>query len=185
METGQLTLILGPMFSGKTTELHRLYRRKKIAGKKVLMVNSSLDTRAAAGGTISKTHEGDCIQTVSLSDLRGLDDRKEMAGVTDVFVDEGQFLEGLGHVQTLLEKGINVAIASLDSNYKREPFVEVLKLIPHALTVEKKTAVCCYCGSEAGIYSLRKSSASSSSSPVLIGGAETYSAACRACAKGR
>ena len=40
-----ITLIAGPMTSGKSTELFRQMERKHIAGKKVLYVCPSLDTR--------------------------------------------------------------------------------------------------------------------------------------------
>ena len=35
---GKIELIFGPMFSGKSTELHRRIRRHKIAGRSVLLI---------------------------------------------------------------------------------------------------------------------------------------------------
>src|SRR5690554_7954903 len=40
-----LTVIIGPMFSGKTTELLRRLERYDLAGKKVVLVRPQTDTR--------------------------------------------------------------------------------------------------------------------------------------------
>ena len=37
-DAGRIELIFGPMFSGKSTELHRQIRRHKIAGRSVLLI---------------------------------------------------------------------------------------------------------------------------------------------------
>ena len=43
--SGQIHLIIGPMFSGKTTELLRIYNRYKIANKLCVLVKYKDDTR--------------------------------------------------------------------------------------------------------------------------------------------
>ena len=40
-----LSIIMGNMFSGKTSELIRRLKRLKVIGKKILVVNSAKDTR--------------------------------------------------------------------------------------------------------------------------------------------
>ena len=42
-----LSIIMGNMFSGKTSELIRRLKRLKVIGKKVLVVNSAKDTRSS------------------------------------------------------------------------------------------------------------------------------------------
>ena len=42
---GYLELILGPMYSGKTTRLIEHYRAYKYIGKNIVVINYSLDTR--------------------------------------------------------------------------------------------------------------------------------------------
>jgi thymidine kinase len=44
-QTGQIELIIGPMFAGKSTELIRRVKRYKISGKKALNIKYSEDTR--------------------------------------------------------------------------------------------------------------------------------------------
>src|ERR1700722_1663174 len=40
-----ITTIIGPMFSGKTTELLRLIERERIAGKKCVIIKHAIDNR--------------------------------------------------------------------------------------------------------------------------------------------
>lgn len=51
---GSVELIIGPMFSGKSTELQKMVRRFTIAQKKCVVVNYSKDTRY---------HDGDYVAT--------------------------------------------------------------------------------------------------------------------------
>ena len=40
----------------------------------------------------------------------------------------------------------NVIVAGLDGDFKRNPFGDILKLIPHAEKVSKLSALCTICG---------------------------------------
>ncbi len=51
-----LTIIMGNMFSGKTSELIRRLKRLKSIGKDVVVVNSAKDTRSSE--EVLKTHDG-------------------------------------------------------------------------------------------------------------------------------
>jgi thymidine kinase len=51
-----LTIIMGNMFSGKTSELIRRLKRYKVIGKKIVVINSSKDTRSSE--EVLKTHDG-------------------------------------------------------------------------------------------------------------------------------
>ena len=55
MSKGKLNLIMGPMFSGKTTELLRRYKRYIIANKKCLLVKFNEDNRYSKGKIV--THD--------------------------------------------------------------------------------------------------------------------------------
>ncbi|MEM2055884.1 MAG: hypothetical protein QXY48_06020, partial [Sulfolobales archaeon] len=51
-----LRVIIGPMFSGKTTELLRVLRKYAIAGYRVVLVKPSTDTRYSSSKVVS--HDG-------------------------------------------------------------------------------------------------------------------------------
>lgn len=53
---GHLSLILGPMFSGKSSELQRVVRRFEISKKKCLIINYALDSRYSEEDVVA-THD--------------------------------------------------------------------------------------------------------------------------------
>lgn len=53
---GHIELILGPMFSGKSSEMQRKVRRYQHARKKCLVINYDKDTRYS-GEDVASTHD--------------------------------------------------------------------------------------------------------------------------------
>ena len=70
--------------------------------------------------------------------------------------------------------------AGLDGNYKREPFGQILKLIPHAESVVKLHALCMLCGD--GTKASFTKRLTNESSQKLIGNTN-YIPVCRECHK--
>ena len=62
-----ITLIYGPMFSGKTTKLIELYRETIAKNRKCVAINYELDTRYGKNKIIS--HDGLAIDCYSITDL--------------------------------------------------------------------------------------------------------------------
>lgn len=188
---GKIELIFGPMFSGKSTELHRRIRRHKIAGRSVLLIKYKDDTRYAhiCGSNANVTHDHQTLPAHSAKELMGNMDN--IAHNYDVIgIDEGQFFgDVVAFCDRWANKGKVVICAALDGTYEREMFNDILKLVPMAESVDKLTSVCAMCSKDAS-FTLRCFDSSKNSSrekeeedgPVeLIGGAEMYKAACRKC----
>lgn len=120
---------MGPMFSGKTTTLLRR------ASGKTVVINHTLDTRCEG----VKTHDGveapalKC-KVIPLS-----------VDADTVLIDEAQFFESLEGVESLAPV---VVVAGLSGDYRRQPFGNILSLIPKADKVTFLTATC-DCGSPA------------------------------------
>lgn len=173
---GDLSLIIGPMFSGKTSELFRRIRRNTIAKKNCLIIKYSHDNRYSEDQ--ASTHDlikMNCISALKLSEITP----EQIAGVDVIGIDEGQFFEDIVEVVTkwTSENGINVIICGLDGNYMREPFGKILNLIPKCSSVDKLCAVCSYCGNEAPFTKRLVDS----SDEILIGGSDKYIASCVKC----
>ena len=65
-----LSIIMGNMFSGKTSELIRRLKRLKVIGKDVMIINSAKDTRSPE--EVLKTHDNvkfNCIKCLILLKL--------------------------------------------------------------------------------------------------------------------
>lgn len=145
---GYLKLYLGPMFAGKTSAIVQNYRRYTHAKKRVIVINHSLDKRYSK--THLSTHDGieiPCIFTSSLS-LLNLSVEIEY---DIILINEGQFFPDL--VDTVLNWTENmnkaVYVCGLDGDSNRQPFGEILRLLPYADDYEKLTSICELCGKSA------------------------------------
>jgi thymidine kinase len=142
---GRLTIITGPMYSGKTTTLLRHYECCKVAGRKVTLLKPVKDTRHGDNGLV-QTHSGAQHEGCRAASIR--EEMDTLRKMDAVFIDELQFFERLDAwtgVSELLEQGVDVYVAGLDGTYERQPFDQVLMLIPYAHQVTKLVAVCGFC----------------------------------------
>ncbi|XP_010045991.2 thymidine kinase [Eucalyptus grandis] len=175
---GEIHVIVGPMFAGKTTALLRRVKSELTGGRNVAIIKSSKDTRYATDSVV--THDGMKFPCWVLSDLSSFrqefgDDAYEKLDV--IAIDEAQFFEDLyDFCSTIADRdGKIVIVAGLDGDYLRRSFGSVLDVIPLADTVTKLTARCELCGGKA-FFTLRKTQETRTE---LIGGADIYMPVCR------
>jgi thymidine kinase len=172
-----LTLILGCMFSGKTTELMRMVEREISIGRNTVIINHSFDSQRGIEDTV-KSHSGkikECISSKELLTIPLLGDDYDT-----IAINEGQFFPDLvDFVLMALKMKKHVIVCGLDSDYRQLAFDNMLALVPHADTLIKTTALCSVCrdGTPA-IYSMR---IGGGKERVQIGGSESYKPVCRKC----
>jgi thymidine kinase len=183
-----LEMIVGPMFSGKSEELIRRVRRAMIAEQHVEVFYPAQDTRTNNGSIVSRN--GLTVvaeQVVAIADCQ--DRLFSLPHLPEVVAfDEAQFFDtGLTLlVEELVTRGVRVIVAALDLDFAGRPFGPV---IPHLLAmadrVDKLTAVCSVCGSEAAVRSQRlvDGRPAAKDSPLVVVGdrAEGYEARCLRC----
>jgi len=173
----KLDLIIGPMFSGKSSELIRRIRQFKSIGKRVLITKPQIDTRYDSGKLCS--HNLESIECKILSKLSEISE-DEIKNYDVLIVDEGQFFPDLLEtVKRWIDKlKIHIVVGGLDGDFKRNPIGQILNLIPLADNCLKLNSLCAICkdGTEAP-FSHR--SIKSEESTVLVGGAESYIPVCR------
>lgn len=172
-QKGKIQLILGPMFSGKSTELIRRLKRFQVAKYEVLIVKYAKDVRYDELSIA--THDKQCLPAVAATHLTELSIQAKNYDV--IGIDEGQFFPDISWAETMANRGKIVVIAALDGTYKREPFANIMSLIPLAENVSKLSAVCMSCFGEAA-FSKR---ITEEKSLEVIGGADKYMAVCRTC----
>lgn len=146
--SGHIHLILGCMFSGKTSELIRLIKRYKSINKKVLFINFAEDTRY--GNDKVYTHDQFGYEGEFLTNLKEI--TLEQKQNFDVFViNEGQFFENVKEfaLEICESFGKDVVVSGLDGDFQRKPFKNnLLELIPISDSVQVLTAFCVCCGDE-------------------------------------
>lgn len=177
MPPGKLELIIGPMFSGKSTELIRHIRMLKVINVSYLVIKPRIDTRYDATKIVS--HNQDSEICIVADDLNEIAD-ETVANHAYLIIDEGQFLQNLKSkvlhwVETM---GKNVLVGGLDGDFQRNPIGEILQLIPYADSYSKKTALCKVCNDGTpALFSHRMSDANRDQ--ICLGSTETYIPVCR------
>jgi thymidine kinase len=103
-----------------------------------------------------------------------------LASCDVIVVDEAQFFTGLLYFVVAAEqRRKSVYVIGLSGDYRRRSFGEIVDVIPLADKVTKLSAICA-CGSEAHFTRRLHPNLGQ----VIIGGAESYEAVCRACFMG-
>lgn len=173
---GQIEIITGGMFSGKSEELVRRLRRATIGRLSVQVFKPATDSRFAP--EILVTRDNRKLDAVTVADSRELRERLEKE-VEVVGIDEAQFFDmGLVEVvNQLADEGLRIIVAGLDLDYRRRPFGPMPALLSIAEYVDKMHAVCVRCGGVAH-YSQRLTGGEEQ---VQVGDLEAYEARCRAC----
>lgn len=176
-QEGSIDLILGPMFSGKTSRLLELLRIWTVAiprEKATILIKYAKDVRYSSEK--ASTHDQITWDAVSASSLSEVD---ELVKDYDVIaVDEGQFFpDAIEYITKWADAGKKVIVAALDGTYQRKRW-EILGLIPHCETVIKLTAVCMDCRKYKGAFTARTSN---ETEVEVIGGADKYVSLCRIC----
>jgi thymidine kinase len=174
---GYLGLILGPMFSGKTTRLIDLYYEYKNQGKNVMVINYDADRRYH--DSMLSTHDRKMIPCLFTEKLQDLNYECENTDV--VLINEGQFFPDLyGSVLSMVEVSKKIVyVCGLDGDFRREKFGEMLDLLPLCDSVIKLTSKCANGCSVPALFSHRRSD---EKEKVLIG-SDIYIPLCRYCYK--
>ena len=174
-----LELIMGCMFSGKTTELIRRIRRFQSIGKKVCVINHNADTRTTDK---VETHYGDNVKAMKYVHLMNFVNDYSNTQTYDVIcIDEGQFFGDLYKAVLTLVEGydLKVIVAGLSGDYRREPFGDILKLILKADDFMFCTAYCGIC--KDGTVAPFTKRISEGKEQVDVGAGDKYIAVCRSC----
>ncbi|XP_028395628.1 thymidine kinase, cytosolic-like [Dendronephthya gigantea] len=171
---GQIQVIFGPMFSGKTTELVRRVKRYQIANHSCLLIKYDKDVRYDEDRV--STHDQQKMAAVPCHKLSNI--KKKAMNYNIIGIDEGQFFPDIVEFcEELANKGKTIIVAALDGTFQRQAFGNVLSLIPIAENVVKLNAVCMNCFKDAA-FTMRLGS---ETKVEIIGGAERYWSVCREC----
>jgi thymidine kinase len=163
---GRLILIYGPMCSGKSTYLGIKVSEQEAIGKKVLFINSSLDTRSPDNddtiyekGIISthnhRTNQSTPSRNTKYLKIKNIKDIPFCVNEFDVIaIDEAQFFDDLTEViNIILHNKITVYVAGLMATSEGNLFGKMHQLIPYADKTEPQTALCKMCFLEKNQFS--------------------------------
>ena len=140
----ELHVILGCMYSGKSTELLKIINYYKILEKHLYIINHKLDTRYGENSIIS--HDKKSFPSINCSTLMENINNEDFKKSDIVIIEEAQFFEDLKKfVEISLEHNKIVYVAGLDGDSFMKPFGQILDLIPLCDSVKKLSALCMVC----------------------------------------
>ena len=172
---GKIELIIGPMFSGKSTRLIEQMRKYVYKAKKTIMVKYYADQRYSEKSEVV-THDLIKYDSINCKLLRNSFETLKQYDV--IGIDEGQFFADLVEIcEELALMGKNILIAALNGDFRMEPFPVIQRIIAKADKIKLLKAYCFNCHKDAK-FSLR---IVQSNETVLIGAGEAYKPACREC----
>ena len=181
-----LEVIIGPMFSGKTSELIRLVEREVYAKRKGAIFKAAFDNRYSVKEVV--THNGLRYDAYSIvptdAGLRRITQTATTDGLDAIGVDEINFFpRGIVPVLDRLAYTKRVIACGLNLNFRAEPFETTMMLAARADRVRYLSAVCVVCGQEATRTQrlIGGRPAPKDSPTIVVGGKELYEPRCRTC----
>lgn len=177
---GYLELIIGPMYAGKSTELIRLINRYKCLHKNVIVINHVFNNRYGTEGLSTHNHDkiDKCIILEKLGDLE-LNHNEDFTLADVIIIEELQFFGDAYDVVInwcdVYHK--SVIAAGLDGDFMKNPFGDVLRLIPHAEKITKLSALCKKCGDGTLAHFTKR--ITSETDKTIVGSDDIYEAVCR------
>lgn len=176
---GNMILISGPMYAGKSRQLINMYKKFESEGANQIAFRPSFDTRTK---TI-ESRAGGKIPSVSVNNS---EEFKEAAKSKDIiFIDEFQFFDE-ELIKTIIKyqkKGTNFVISGLDKDFLKENFYSYNELKKYSTSEIKMTAICHTC-SRAAKYSRKETNEKKDYSRIELdnGGVSTqYFSSCEIC----
>ncbi|MBL93411.1 MAG: thymidine kinase [Myxococcales bacterium] len=190
---GQIEVVCGPMFSGKTEELIRRLRRAMFGRQRVIVFKPQIDNRYAEADIVSHTEQR--LVSVPVENSSQIDDylRKLEQPPQVIGVDEAQFFDKslIPLLERLANSGLRVVAAGLDQDYLGKPFTIMPELLAVADYVTKQQAVCVVCGASATksqrvhprapVNPDQTTANGETKDQILVGAGDAYEARCRRC----
>jgi thymidine kinase len=176
---GELTVITGPMFSSKTTELlKRILWAKNGENKEVLVIKPAFDDRYSITKIVS--HDGLSVDAESITSWANIYESALFADM--IFIDELQFFcepyfsgDIIQEVINLLKQGKTVIANGLDMDFEGNAFPITKTLFTMADNAIKLRSNCVICGKNATKTYKKKLSYEQQ---VELGSSDLYEARC-------
>lgn len=177
---GTTEVIIGPMYASKTETGFQRVRSAIIGGKKAVVIKHATDTRYSRKA-LASSHDGSQMKAIVVDSLTE-DPPNLPLDIELIFVDEGQFMDGLANFcmrQNTLGRDVVVAALNSYGNKDRTGWPNVMELLPRATKITSLNSTCALCHGVAECSRLLQGTNSKGS--VIVGGDSDYIATCSGC----
>ena len=142
-----ISIIYGPMFSGKTTKLVEHYNLyvKNYGKDKCIAINYELDNRYGENVIVSHNKQSiECYCVKSMEKFITGETYNIILNAQFIFINEAQFFESIDKWVLFLNANLKktVILCGLDLDYKRDSFGTMMNLLPYASKIYPLTGLC-------------------------------------------
>ena len=174
-----LQLIVGSMFSGKSSYAIQLCKKLSAIDEKIIVVKPLEDIRYNL--THITTHDDETYPSMVVKELMSLTYIKQYKECNYIIIEEAQFFTDIIEfvTQSVDTDMKQVFVIGLDGDYDRKNFGDIHKLLPLCDSIKKLTGYCSVC--KDGTKSIFSKRTSSSTKQIDIGEKDIYRPLCRVC----
>ena len=185
---GNIRVITGPMFSGKTSSLIPIIEKYEEAGKRIKLFRPTQDDRYdTQENTDLKTNNNRTI-IINTQKINSSEDLlQQIFNLDALFVDEGQFFDKnfIKISNQIRMSGKEIIITGLDMDVYKNPFGIMPQLLAIADHVTKLVGICDFCKEEKANFSYFKNTQEEferlMKDNAVIGGKEYFGCICTEC----
>jgi thymidine kinase len=176
---GQLNLILGPMFSGKSTALIQYIRKFAALKYEMIIVKPDIDSRYTKDEICTHNLDKEKCKILGIDELKIIKDMDNYKESRLILIEEGQFFNNLFLVvKDMIDIDHKIVIISaLNGDSNRDNFGDIHKLIPHSDDITFLKALCIKC--KDGTPAIFSKKINEDHQLISIGGSNKYEAVCR------
>lgn len=172
-----LEIIIGSMYSGKSTELIKRYNNYSIKYNNIILITHKIDNRYNINNYIV-THKKQKMEAIKLYNLNDID-KKIYNNSKFILIDESQFFNDLeDFVKKSLNDNKHIIISGLNGDCDLKPFINITNLIPYADKITHLTSICHDC-KELNNGFLHYKINKNNKKRISIGSIEQYKVLCR------
>lgn len=173
-----LEIVIGPMFSGKSTYALSYVRKHRAIGKHVKIIKPNIDARYTDEHVII-SHDREQIPCV-VWDTRLPFDPNYFLNYDCIVIEEAQFFYGLRNLvrELLFTHKKHILLVGLDGDASQDVFGELLECIPMSTKLLKLNSYCSVCLDGTPASYTKRINQENYLEQVCVGGAEMYQAVC-------
>ena len=173
-----LEIVIGPMFSGKSTYALAYARRHRSIHKSVLIIKPNIDSRYTDAHVII-SHDKEQLPCY-IWDINLPFYIDFFLNSDCIVIEEAQFFHGLKDFVRclLLEHKKHILLVGLDGDASQEPFGEILDCIPLSTNLIKLNSYCSHCRDGTLASFTKRINQENNSEQIHVGGSEMYESVC-------
>ena len=174
-----LEIVLGPMFSGKTSYAISYIKRQQTIHKHILAIKPNIDSRYSFDSMLM-THNKESYPCITWDVTQPFYAHNDLLMYDCIVIEEAQFFKNLAETVKLLlfKNHKHILLVGLNGDANQKTFGEILECIPFSTKLIKLEAFCTVCKDGTPAHYSKKNETEMTDEQIDIGGSDKYTAVC-------